>query len=137
MATQVNGAVNESTSEDDKPTAKPKGLATFAIPVDCLDDKGKINRVPTNFDPMKFKPLTKDLFTSDDVNMDFRALNLTTRANKMLDTAKKLRDRAERTRRFGDEVTRKAAAKHIKLREQLAALEAELTLKGINLEDLD
>ena len=133
---------NETTTTE--PTTDKKGKkqeapakSIFEVPADCLNEDGKIATVPTEYDPIKNKPIKKSDFADSSIAMDFRAHCRVFRADKFTDLAAKLVRRAERVRKFGDEDTRKKALKRERLIEALAAVNAELEAEGIDMGTID
>lgn len=100
------------------------------------DANGKLMEIPSTWNPKEFKPLSRKEFASDDVFLDFRAQDLELKIERVVKLAKDLRVRASNLRKFGDEKTRKKAAKLQRMREQMAALEKELESEGVTAEDI-
>jgi hypothetical protein len=105
-----------------------------AVPVTVKDDEGTV--LYEGFDPRKHKPLKKGDFAAVDGYMDYQAMTLRHKANRMLEQAKKKASDAERYRKFGDEETRKKALRASRMREALKKLEAELAEDGVSADDI-
>jgi hypothetical protein len=87
---------------------------------------------PTDFDFTKHKPLGKKNFTSDGTGFnEFRSLSMKYKGNRLLASAKRIDDEIATEKTFGTAEQRKSVKKALKLKEQLAALEAELLASGI------
>lgn len=100
------------------------------------DDKGKVTETFIGWDPKSHKPLVRKDFASDDIFLDFRVYCLDIDIIKKTKNRDSLAKRADRLRKFGDEKTRKKAAKLARMREQMAALEAELESDGVDVSDV-
>ena len=87
------------------------------------------------YDATMHKPLVKGDFVSEDIYIEWRAFVNRWRAAKLTRFASTLETRADRLRQFGDERTRKKADKLTRMREQMAALEAELKEQGVVLDE--
>lgn len=115
--------------------AKPEfpGLYSFnedGTPVMVDDGAGgqihqrvKLSAVPTDYDSGKFAKLRPADFTGEDLYCEFMAANLLSLAAKWEKKAKKLRT-------LGQAADKKATLKFLKLRDQLAALRAQLLADG-------
>jgi hypothetical protein len=88
------------------------------------------------FDMRKHNPLKKGDFADIATYLDHQAFIAREKGNRLIALAEDKEKKAERIRKFGDEDTRKKAAKIARMREQLAALEQQLTAEGIDVENL-
>jgi hypothetical protein len=105
----------------------------IAVPVTIKDGE---TVVYSGYDVRKHKPLKKTDFASSANFLQFQAHSIRLKAERMLAVAKDKETKAERLLKFGDEQTRKKAAKVAKMREQLAALEKQLSEEGIDVQEL-
>ncbi|MAF76507.1 MAG: hypothetical protein CMF17_11780 [Idiomarinaceae bacterium] len=127
----------QAASKDGKLIAVPRpivhneGSEMEAVPLPKKAD----NVVSEGFMSALHKPLVKGDFASEDVYLEFRAFLGRARAAKLLRGAKTLETRADKIRKFGDEKTRKKAAKLERMKEQMAALEKELEEAGVDLDE--
>lgn len=87
--------------------------------------------VPANWNMNKHKPLTKENFDGEVNFLLFKASVADQWAKRYLESAAKYREAAERSAKYGDEDTRKKAAKLDKMRREYLALQAELAAEGI------
>jgi len=149
---KVGGASNgDAATKSEEKQEKGRKVFSSKNAVDAegtsiLDEAGKLTAVPVQvkneggevtydgFHYRKHKPLTKADFAGTDVYMDYRAFSLRQRIDAMVVLATKYTTQATNLRKFGDEKTRKAVARVHKLREQMAALEAELAADGVDYE---
>lgn len=111
-------------------------LAVPSIIKTDTDDKGKVTEKFVGWNPKAHKPLVRKDFASDDIFLDFRVWCLDLDIKKKTKNRDSLAKRADRLRKFGDEKTRKKAAKLARMREQMAALEAELESDGVDVSDV-
>jgi hypothetical protein len=116
-----------------------------------VNDDGKLTGVPVaipaaeeggdpvqvGFDPAAHKPLVKDDFADSATYMDFRAYMCDMQIARKTELAKVLRKKAAKLRKYGDEKTRKRVMRLDRMKEQMAALQAELEAEGFELEDDD
>lgn len=120
----AEGQIVSAVNEDD---------LLIAVPVKILDGD---TVVYSGFDVRKHKPLKKSVFASSAGYLKFQAHLTRIRAERMLKIAEDKEAKATRLLKFGDEQTRKKAAKVAKMREQLAALEKQLGEEGIDVNEL-
>lgn len=97
-----------------------------------VNAEGKIAGVPSDFDGALHLTPKKGEFASAADYYEFRAVIAEAKAQEFAATATKMREEAENIRKFGDPELRAKAKKMAKMREQLAALEAQLQAEGIN-----
>ena len=88
------------------------------------------------FDMRKHKPLKKTDFTSMATFLEYTAYVARLKAAFFIKIAEDREAKADRLSKFGDEITRKKAAKIARMREQLKALEDQLTADGIDIKDV-
>ena len=127
----------QAASKDGKLIAVPRpvvhneGSDMEAVPLPKKAD----NVVSEGFSSALYKPLVKGDFASEDIYLEYRAFVGRARAAKLLRGAKTLETRADKIRKFGDDKTRKKAAKLDRMKEQMKALEAELAAAGVDLDE--
>lgn len=92
--------------------------------------------VYAGYDPRKHNPLKKSHFASMSGYLQYQGHVARIRAARLIKIAETKEASAARLLKFGDEQTRKKAAKIAKMREQLAALEKQLTEEGIDVKDI-
>lgn len=92
--------------------------------------------VYAGFDLRRHKPLKKTDFASMATFLQFQGYVARLKSELYLKIAEGQEAKADRLSKFGDEVTRKKAAKIARMREQLKALEAQLTEDGIDVKDI-
>jgi len=120
--------------ENDKlVSAVNKDGLLIAVPK-TIEKDGKI--LYEGFDTRKYNPLKKGDFADIATYLDCQAFVAREKGNRLIALADDKEKKAERIRKFGDEVTRKKAAKVARMREQLAVLEQQLTSEGIDVENL-
>jgi hypothetical protein len=124
-------ALTDQLNEDGLLTAVP---STRTVET---NDKGKEVEKFDGWSPKDHKPLKRGDFATDDVFLDFRVFVLDHQLWQKQESRDSLAKRADRLRQFGDEKTRKKAAKLSRMREQMAALEAELSEEGIDVDEID
>lgn len=107
----------------------------IGVPTKIVDEDGET--VQSGYDPFKHKPLIKTDFASEDVFIDYRAFVAQCKSDAFGKRAKLLVSRANKMRKFGDDKTRKAMKKRDRMRKEMAALEAELTAEGVDLDAFD
>jgi hypothetical protein len=88
------------------------------------------------YDSRKHKPLKKGDFAEVATYLEFQAMQNREKAAKLIVLAEEKEKKADRIRKFGDEATRKKAAKVARMRDQLAVLEKQLEEEGISVEDI-
>lgn len=151
MAKKVGGTKKVEKKDGEKKARKGRVELDYSKAVDAdgnsiVNEDGKLTALPLTvgegdnvvfegWNPKKHKPLRKSDFAEEYMYMFFRAHVAQIRADQQAEKAKKLRKQAEQIQQFGDPKTRKKAKKLARMREQLAALEAELAGEGISLED--
>lgn len=92
--------------------------------------------VYAGYDPRKHLPLKKSNFASMATYLQYQGYVARFRAARLIKIAEDKETKASRLLKFGDEQTRKKAAKIAKMRDQLAALEKQLTAEGIDVKDI-
>lgn len=106
----------------------------IAVPVPVKDAEGKV--VYAGYNNRKHNPLKKTDFASVATFMRFQAHTCRLKAAVLIKAAEEKEKKAERIEKFGDEKTRKAVQRIAKMRENLAALEAQLKGDGIDIENI-
>jgi len=105
----------------------------LAVPATILDGE-KV--VYSGFDPRKHNPLKKSDFVSMATFLQYQGYVARSRAARLIKVAETKEAAASRLLKFGDEQTRKKAAKIAKMRDQLKALEMQLMEEGIDVSDI-
>jgi hypothetical protein len=105
----------------------------IAVPAKIVKD-GKT--VYAGFDLRKHKPLKKSDFASMALFMQFQGYVAMLKAEFYIKIAEDRKAKADRLLKFGDEATRKKAAKIARMREQLKALTDQLAEEGIDVTDI-
>lgn len=105
-----------------------------AVPKTIMD--GELKVVYAGYDSRKHKPLKKSNFASMATYLQYQGYIARLRAHRLVKIAEDKEKKASRLLKFGDEQTRKKAAKISKMRDQLAALEKQLTAEGIDVKDI-
>ena len=98
----------------------------------AVNTDGLLIAVPTNYDPRKYKPLSKSVFAGIPTYLDYQAFMANYRAIQFTKIATDKTAKADLLRKFGDEDTRKKAQKLARLREQIEALQKQLKEEGID-----
>lgn len=106
----------------------------IAVPATISDADGRTEYA--GYDSRKHKPLKKSDFVSMANYLQFQGYTARLHAAKLVKIAEDKEAKASRLLKFGDEQTRKKAAKVAKMRDQLAALEKQLTEEGIDVKDI-
>jgi hypothetical protein len=106
----------------------------IALPL-MVKDGDKV--VYQGWDAKVNKGLAKKDFGDEPTYLNYKALVLEGRAQRMLTAVASLRDKATRLGKFGDAATRRKVKKIERMQETLAKLKSELTADGINIEELD
>ena len=97
------------------------------------DGNGRLTSMPVPFVPKEHKAPKRTDFANESTFMNFRADVLTARGNAILDNAKRLREEAVQVEKTGDPTKRALLKKAAKMRDSLAALEAQLKAEGIEI----
>lgn len=122
----INGSV---LNNDEAPAKRVPYLQACSN----VNAEGKIAGVPSDFDGSAHLTPKKDDFANPADYYEFRAVLAEAKAAEQTATAAKMREEAENIRKFGDPEMRAKAKKAAKLRETLAALEAQLQAEGIEI----
>jgi hypothetical protein len=132
MAKKIQPAKNDdsnNTSGSRAPRVSYMDVAT------AVNDEGKLTEVPADFDgKLHLKPVRED-FASPDLFMLFRAAEAEAKAAELTASAAKYREEADNLKKYGDPAKRKAVKRAMRLRNELADLEAQLAAEGIELGD--
>ncbi len=113
-------------------TTEKKGKDVFTG--GTKNEEGKHTEAPADFDFVKYKPIKKTDFLSDEIYLDHQEIICRAKAESYTLKAEKCAKQAATMRELGDPETRKKAFKLQKMREQLAALELSLTEDGVDLD---
>ena len=106
----------------------------IAVPKPIKDDKGKV--VYAGYNTRKHNPLKKGDFSDDVVYLLHQAFVSRVKAAILIKSAEDKEAKANRMAQFGDEQTRKKVQKVARIKEQLAALEAQLTNDGVDISQI-
>jgi hypothetical protein len=106
----------------------------IAVPKTILGENDKVEYA--GWDNRKHKPLKRTDFAGMATFLQFQGHSARLHAARLIKIAEDKEQKADRLLKFGDENTRKKAAKVAKMREQLAALEQQLSAEGINVEEI-
>ncbi len=109
-----------------------RGRKAFVVP-----KGGFTSGIIEGFDFRKNCPLTRKDFADTASFLEYRGEALTHRAASFTELAAKMAAKVANIRKYGDEETRKKAEKLARLREQMAALEAELGEAGIDVDEVE
>ena len=120
--------------KDGKPTAKiilQKAVNVegklLAIPV-TIKDGEKVTY--DGWDSKRYKPFAKKDFADEPTYLRFKALTIGEKAKRMMALSESLALKADQLAKFGDKTTQKKVKKLSRMREALAALEADLKQEG-------
>lgn len=134
------GPGSKSTSKAEKAPKekKPKTqkIAYVQIPEvrsSSLDGNGRLTSMPVPFDPKLHKAPKRADFAGEHVFLNFRADVLDSRAKSIAAKATQLRNEAIEVQKTGDPSKRGLVKRAAKLKEQLAKLEEQLKLEGIDI----
>ena len=98
-----------------------------------LNAEGKLAANPSDFDGSAHLEPARDDFANPGDFYLFKADQNEAKASDLIASAVKYREEAENIAKFGDPAKRKMAKRAAKLRETLAALEAQLAEEGIDI----
>ena len=121
-------------ADDALVSAVNKDGLLIGVPITVKDGEGKVTYA--GFDIRKHKGLGKAAFADIATYMRYQAFINRERAARLIALADEKDKKADRIEKFGDEATRKKAAKVARMRETLAAMEAQLVEEGVDIEDL-
>ena len=126
--------------------AKKKGRKrpTFVVPESGFENIEQIlgqlivgeGEEPRETNPLHFVPLKKASFAKEGTYLRWRAHMTDIRAEKLAGSAVRLRKQADILDKFGDSDLAKKAKRLARMRDQLAALESEISDAGIDLDAL-
>lgn len=136
MAALVKDGAKGVAVKEKKPRKERAKRIRFVISDEAkglLNDEGKLTRAPAEgeLDPKKHLAPKKKDFSQDFIHMLYRAQVMEQKAVEMSQDAKRLREQAQILSTQPDPKKRASIKRMNKLRDQLAALEAELAGEGI------
>lgn len=93
--------------------------------------------MPEGYNFKEYRPLKKEQFKSEDLYLDFMALQAEHKAQIQTDKAAEYKAKAEQFRKFGDPAKRKKANKLAKMAKAFAELKASAEEDGIDTSDIN
>ena len=136
-SSMVATATAEKTEKKEKRERKPRPQFDLSNALGenkkkiSLDDKGRLSGAPVNWKP-QFSPLKRSHFDSRAMFLDWKALVVGQQIVKLQGRQQEFEEEAELERKGGDPTVKKMK-RAVRLRKQLAMLEAQLKEEGIDI----